>query len=180
MMASGACAALACGDSTPSPVHVGQFGAYKDPYKQLRLSSGETLTVYRVKVWTFTDGSAPALQIEYESPVPVSDTVAVRQWALQIWPVLVSYLDTLKFSTAIITASNLRRQQRGDVWTLAAKSFGVIAVRDVTRRWRFKGDTITLPPADLPPGTGLFERDGSAVLVPHDPRAFDTPRRYTI
>ena len=44
----------------------GQFGPYHWKNEQLRLPDGDTLTVYRVKLWQFGDGSPPALQFEYD------------------------------------------------------------------------------------------------------------------
>ncbi|HEV3483823.1 MAG TPA: hypothetical protein VG106_00335 [Vicinamibacterales bacterium] len=35
---------------------------------------------------TFADGAPPALQLEYEAPVPVRETAGLRTLAHRIWP----------------------------------------------------------------------------------------------
>ena len=162
--------ASACEPAAPRS----QFGEYRPPFKQLRLPGGDTLTVYRVKLWTFDDGSPTALQIEYEPPFAVDDTVAAHLLARHVWPAIAPYLDTLRLNGAILTATNLRRQDAAGAWAATVKSFGIIAKRDsLVGTWHIEGDTIPVR-GDGGDGTGkagggVFERNG-APLVLH-PRA---------
>lgn len=162
----GPLAPLSCG----SPPDVGQFGAYVGPYKLIRLPSGDTLTVYRVKYWTFTDGSAPALQLEYQTRVTVDDTAAVRAEQRRLWPVFQPYIGQAAVSKAILTATD--RDYRGGpaAHVTRMQHFGTIAVRDSLGTWRFRGDGSPLP-AGVPTGgvagkgVGIFERSGAPLSL---------------
>jgi hypothetical protein len=143
---------------------MGQFGAYHAQNSVLRLSTGQQLTVYRVKTWTFSDGGVPALQLEYESPVSVSDTAAVRRNGRLLWPTFARYLGANGFRSAIVTATNLRRAGRWPVWGSTQRSYGLVADRDSSGLWRFEQDADVLPPADSGRGTGIYEYSGALLL----------------
>src|SRR5438045_3716890 len=85
----GGCVPLSCGEA---PI-VSQFGAYPRQPAQLQTANGEHFPVYRVKYWRFENGEPPALQLEYEPPVSVADTAALRVYAREVWPVFRPYLD---------------------------------------------------------------------------------------
>ncbi len=144
---------------------VGQFGPYYRQTKQLRLPSGETLIVYRVKHWTFANGQPPALQLEYEAPFPVSDTARLRALTRRIWPAFAPYVEGAGLRAAIVTATNLQRREAGRAWAAQMQHFGLIAERDSTGRWRLQGDTVTLPPAEPSRTLRIFEADGRPLLV---------------
>jgi hypothetical protein len=164
----------ACAPLTPlscgSPPDVSQFGAYEGPFKSVRLPSGDSLTVYRVKYWTFTDGSAPALQLEYQTQVSIADTVAVQSEQRRIWPVFKTYIDRAAVSNAILTATD-RHYSGGPAAHLTfMKHFGSIAVRDTHGAWRFDGDSTPLSPAVPAHGAdgkriGIFERSGAPFSI---------------
>lgn len=147
---------LSCGDA---PV-MGQFGAYPTKPGYLVTTKGGHLPVYRLKYWTFKDNSPPSLQLEYEPPVSVDDTAAIRSYAHAVWPAFRTYLDAAATRGAIITATNLVKVQKGIAWTSRARSFGLIASRDSLGRWIFDGETEPLPDADTV-RTGIFQPDGS-------------------
>jgi hypothetical protein len=149
---------------------VGQFGTYAGPFKLIRLPSGDTLTVYRVKYWTFTDSSAPALQLEYQTQVVISDVEAVRAEQRKLWPVFESYVDRLDLSTAILTATDRNRRGSGVAHVTTMRHYGTIAVRDSIGIWRFQGDSVPLPPAVAfqgvgGKGVGIFERSGAPLDI---------------
>jgi len=143
---------------------MGQFGAYHRQHKTLRLATGEELTVYRVKTWTFSDGAPPALQLEYELPSSVSDTDAVRRYGRLAWPVFDRYLEKRGFQSAIVTATNLRRTDSGPAWSSTQQSFGLVADRNSSGRWHFEGDPNALPPADTASNAGIYEYSGAPLL----------------
>lgn len=154
-------AMVACGRSEP----VSQFGAYHEPTGSLRLPDGRTMPVYRVKPWTFADGSPPALQLEYEPPVDVADSTAARRVARAVWPVFAPYVVVAGTPVAIVTATNLRRRGGPVAWTATLHHFGLVARRAPDGRWRFDGDTAALPSGlsefGRPKGPGIFEPDGT-------------------
>jgi hypothetical protein len=154
------CFPVSCTSGEP----VGQFGAYHAQNKTLRLKTGDSLTVYRVKTWSFTNGDAPSLQLEYEPPVAVSDTAAMRRYARLIWPVFVRYLDASRFRAAIVTATNLRRTRAGLAWTSTQRSWGVLADRDSSGHWFFRDDPVALPLADTSASAGIYEYSGAPLL----------------
>jgi hypothetical protein len=168
-----ACAPLAplsCG----SPPDVSQFGAYEGPFKFIRLPSGDSLTVYRVKYWTFTDGSAPALQLEYQTRVSITDTVAVKSEQRRLWPVFKTYVDRAALSTGIMTATD--RDYRGGpaAHLTLMRHYGAIAARDAHGAWRFGGDSSPLPAAvplagSADNGIGIFERSGAPFTIGPQP-----------
>jgi len=155
-------AATACGGEAPM---VGQFGQYYKENKQLRLASGDTYTVYRVKSWTFNDGNPPALQLEYEAPTSVDDTVALKALARRIWPAFAPYVQQAGVSTGIITATNLRRKGFGGAWKASIRSYGLIAHRDSAGVWRLVGDFAPLPPAEAGGGPRIFEANGDPLVL---------------
>ena len=124
------------------------------------------MPVSRVKHWTFADGSPPALQLEYEPPIDVADSAAVRRFARAVWPVFAPYAAAAGTPAAIITATNLRRRGGPLAWTATLHHFGVVAHRGPGGQWRLDGDTAALPPPGLgefgrPKGPGIFEPDGT-------------------
>jgi hypothetical protein len=122
----------------------------------LLLAPTEEVTVYRVKYWSFADGTPPALQLEYEPPFSVDDTVAARREAVHLWPAFAPYLEANGLTCAIVTATNLRRSIRLLSWlpawlpltTSYFHSFGLVAAKGPDGAWRFEGFTDPLPPAD--------------------------------
>jgi hypothetical protein len=168
-----ACAPLvpfSCG----SPPDTSQFGAYSGPFKLIRLPSGDSFTVYRVKYWTFTDQSNPALQLEYQTQVSITDTVAVKLEQRRLWPVFRSYVDRAALSTGIVTATD--RDYRGNsvAHLSLMQHFGSIAHRDSSGVWRFGDDSSPLPPPIPAAGSvgddiGIFERDGTPLAIGPQP-----------
>jgi hypothetical protein len=139
-------ATAACGG--PPPVR-GQFGAYAAQNQRLRLADGDTFTVYRVKHWTFTDGSSPALQLEYASHVPMEDTLRLRQEAWRIWPSFAAYVEATGVQAAVVTATQLTVRRKGIAWASRTSHFGVVANRGMDGRWYLNGPPgLPLPPAD--------------------------------
>ncbi len=148
----------ACQGSTP----IGQYGPYSPESMHLVLAT-ETLTVYRMKHWTFTDGSAPALQLEYANSLGMSDTNALRRKAVEIWPAFAPYVEDRALESAIITATILRKRSFGVFATTDNQYFGVIAFRDSLRQWHLEGDTARLPDPDWAGGPRLIDASGAAV-----------------
>ena len=151
-------AALMLGCEPPAPPS--QFGDYRPPYKHLRFSSGDSVTVYRVKYWTFSNGDSPALQLEYEPPVPMSDTAVLRDVARQVWPFFEPYVDSLHLTGAILTATHLEVYRGGEAQVSRTRSYGFTAKRDTGGVWRLTDDPRPLPP---PEKVGaIFEANGVA------------------
>lgn len=138
--------AAACGE--PPSVR-GPFGAYAAQNQRLQLADGDTFTVYRVKHWTFADGSPPALQLEYASHVPMDDTLRLRREARRIWPSFAAYVDAVGVQAAIVTATHLTVRRKGIAWASRTSYFGVGAHRGPDGRWYLNGPPgLPLPPAD--------------------------------
>ena len=153
---------LACNPTLPQ----GQFGPYSRTVMHLVLGPAETLTVYRVKYWTSNDGSAPALQLEYEAPFPVSDTAAVRREAIHLWPMFAPYVRGMGLSAGIITATNLRIRGLWPIaWSSQTHHFGFVVEEGSIGHWHFQHDTAQLPPPD----TSGIERiiDAHGKPLPH-------------
>ena len=121
---------------------MGEFGPYVAPFKLLRLDDGDTLTVYRVKAWKFSDGSPPALQIEYALPRGSPDSVAVRQLTIKIWPTFRPYVEQLKFSKAIITGTRIERLSGGIGAKTTLRHYSRTADRDSAGQWRLADDGV--------------------------------------
>jgi hypothetical protein len=153
---------LVCSCSPALPQ--GQFGPYYRQSKHLVLAPRETLTVYRVKYWTFNDGSSPALQLEYEAAFPVSDTAAVRREARHLWPTFVPYVEHRGLRAAILTATNFRLS---GVWPIAWTShdyhFGLIAEKGPGEAWYLQHDAVPLPPSDSAPSPRIIDVNGQPV-----------------
>lgn len=150
------CFPMTCGEA---PI-VSQFGAYPRQPGYLQTAAGERFPVYRLKYWRFDDGGPPALQLEYEPPVSVADTAALRRYARVVWPALRPYLDAAAVRGAILTATNLERSRFGLVSTAKLHHFGILAREDSLGRWHLDGDSVPLPPADS--GTaGIFRPNGA-------------------
>ena len=159
VLALAGCFPLSCGLAAPT-VPASQFGTYRPPFKLLRLADGDTFTVYRVKYWIFKDRSAPSLQLEYEAPIDVADSVAIRALARRVWPAFVPYVEDLGLHNAIITATNLRRKGTDLAWVSTLHHYGIVVVQDSAGRWHFVHDTVTLPPGQRDHAT-IFERSGA-------------------
>jgi hypothetical protein len=156
--------ALLCVACEPAPPQ-GQFGTYPKHTKQLRLASGDTFTVYRVKHWTFNDGTPPALQLEYEPPFSVDDTVRLRHLAYRIWPAFAPYVEKVGLTGAILTATNLRTKRSGLASASRVQSYGLIVHRDSLGIWRIVGDPSPLPPAETMGEPRIFEASGDPLLM---------------
>jgi len=152
--------ATACTQVVP-----GDYGPYYPQTKFIRLSNGDTLVVYRVKYWQFRDGSPPALQLEYESPVSVDDSAAVFDEAIRIWPAFAQYPEEAELNRAIITATNLTKRGFPGLWQASFKHFGLTVVQDTAGNWRFEGHQGVLPPAENPRSPKIFEANGAAISM---------------
>ena len=153
----------------------GQFGPYDLKNAHLLLSPTESLVVYRVKYWTFRDGSAPALQLEYEPPFAVTDTAAVRREAVRLWPLFGPYVKGMGLSAGIITATNFHLSGVWPyVWTSNQKSFGVVIEEGAPNHWHFRYDTMDLPPIDTSGATAIVDPQGKPVPH-HQPAPPDAP-----
>lgn len=154
---------------------MGKFGPYHWINKQLRLPGGDTLTVYRVKIWQFGSGQPQALQLEYESRASVADVAAVRHQLDLVWPAFVPYVEAMHMTAAIVTATNLVRSGAPpQPWTAQFKSFGHTMKRGPDGQWRVTGE-----PTDstLPPSLGadkflIYEATG-ALYRPDEPPTSD-------
>jgi len=161
----------ACQASVP----IGKYGPYNDTNMHV-IVGAETLTVYRIKGWAFADGSPPALQLEYASPVDISDHEALRQKAVQIWPAFAPYVEAMNLRSAIITATLLQKRSLGDFATTNNKYFGLIVVRDSAGAWHFEDDSVRLPPADWQGGPRVLDVDGRPLPFRAVPRDTIAPR----
>ncbi len=148
---------LGCGRSQPQ----GHFGAYRrTDNKILRLASGDTFTVYRVKYWLLRDGSPPALQLEYAPPFPVSDTARLHALTYRLWPAFAPYVRAADTRVAILTATNLVWRGNALAWRATFNHFGLIAERDSAGTWRLNGERFPLPPAEEGAPPRIFEASG--------------------
>lgn len=166
--------ASACSPLSPSSCGTGvplsQYGAYAPPFKRLQLPDGSSLTVYRVKHWTFTEDSATALQLEFQTLVPITDTLALRSQAATVWPVFARYVEQLGVSHALLTATDLRPDRGSVVSTGTIRSFGIMLVRDSAGVWRYRAGGQLLPPiAQFHSDVGIFEANGKEFQVPAAP-----------
>jgi hypothetical protein len=142
----------------------GQYGPYlPGNEKHLRLPSGQSLAIYRVKYWTFSSGDAPAMQFEYEALDPLADTAALRQRARQLWPAFAPYVEASGLRNGIITATKLERHGVPGFWSSTMKHFGLLVSRDAAGTWRFKDDGGVLPPADATRGPQIVEPTGAVM-----------------
>jgi hypothetical protein len=153
---SSGCFPLMCGRTVPR----GQFGLYQPPFLRAQLPDGDTLTVYRVKLWTFADNSPPSLQVEYEAPFPIADSAAVLRLNRRLWPAVVPYAETLGVSGVILTATNFRLQQRGRGATWQLRHYGAVVHRPHATRWMLGTDTIALSGTSTSDQVGIFLPDG--------------------
>jgi hypothetical protein len=151
----------ACVASEPA----GQFGVYHEHNKRIYLPDGDTLTVYRVKLWEFKDGSPPALQLEYASPVPLSDTVALRRLAERIWPAFVPYVEEARVTTAILTATQLEKVGGPGAWAARTHSFGIVAEHDTGSVWRVRHSRELLPSREQGGKGRIAEADGRPLVL---------------
>src|SRR6266542_7100650 len=152
----------------------GQFGSYYRETKHLVVAPSNTLTVYRVRYWSFKDGSSPALQLEYEAPFAVSDTEAVRREAFRLWPAFAPYVEAKRLRAAIITATNFRISGVWPIaWTSHQNHFGLIAQKGPGDQWHLQHDTTVLPPADSSGIARIIDVDGK-------PLSLDFPLPATI
>ncbi len=159
--------------SRPAPRS--QFGAYSTPTLYLRLVGGDSIAVYRVKYWTFSDGSPPATQLEFEPPFDVEDTSAVKRYAREVWPSFAPYVDRMGTPGAILTATNLRVKRQLFTWTSTTRHYGLVLHRGEDGRWRVEGDSVPFPDAaqsvGVPKGPGVFNPDGRPFEITSGPPA---------
>ena len=142
---------------------VGQFGPYHWINKELRLPDGDTLTVFRVKLWQFPSGQSPALQLEYESRISVDDSAGVRRDLLRVWPAFAPYVEAMHLRSAIVTATNITRHGAPPLpWTATFHSYGHILARDPQGAWLFRNEPASdaLPPSLGPDVFLIFEASG--------------------
>jgi hypothetical protein len=131
-----------------SPNPSGQFGEYHDANLVLWLPGGDTVTVYRVKYWTFYDGEPPALQLEYASRAPTTDTEAVLAFGRTLWPAFVPYVERMRLTHAVLTATQVTDVKGGSARFVSRHSYGVTAELDLDGMWRFQGHPEPLPTGD--------------------------------
>ncbi len=149
---------------------MGDYGLYQPPYLHLNLDGGQQLVVYRVKGWQFTDGQSPALQIEYEAPFSVADTVSVRRLAHDVWPTFFPYVNGIRLRTGILTATNLHARSYAGLYCSANRhSFGMIAQEDLPGVWRFQGEGEALPPVPDTMTPHVVRADGTPLPISHAP-----------
>jgi len=158
-------AAVAAGQGPPPR---GQFGEYREHNPLLRTAAGDTFTVFRVKYWTF-DQDPHALQLEYASPGPVSDTLAVRAMVRRIWPSFAPYVERLGLDAALVTATNFERTGSFLAWNARFQSFTVTIRRDASGQWRPDGAREPLPPAEAGGPPRIFRPDGQPMPFPSPP-----------
>lgn len=127
----------------------------------LRLANGESLTVYRLKLWHLAADSA--LQIEYSPRFDVSDTQAVKALARRVWPVFRRYVDVVQPSRAVLTATNLQQARQFLTVRTIARHFGMVAQRGHDGVWHFARDTAGLPEASTLPQEGILTAAGEAL-----------------
>ena len=162
--------ASACTLSVPQ----GQYGPYiPGQEKQLRLSTGDSFVVYRVKYWLFSSGEPPSLQLEYEALDPIADSAALRRRARELWPAFAPYVEALGLRGGIITATRLKRRGFMGVWTVTTTHFGLLENRDSNGIWRFVDDTSPLPPGDFTRGPQIIEPTGKPLPFSHEPPRID-------
>ena len=100
--------------------------------EKLTLESGETVRVLQRKKWTFTDGSPPALQLVYETKVPIADSVGLLLEARQVWEAFVPEVEKAGFTAAALTPT----QARGVPGVVhLTTSFGFVATRASSGIW---------------------------------------------
>lgn len=150
---------FSCGSHVPT----GQFGNYAGPFTLAKLPDGDTLTVYRVKLWRFGDGAPPALQLEYQTPGRLGDSVAVRAELTRVWPVFVPYVEQLGLRSAIVTASDWQRRGNGMASTSSIRSFGFVAARASDGTWMLVGGGALPAAATLSDEVGIFQRNGQPI-----------------
>ena len=124
---------------------MGDYGPYQPPYLHINLDGGQQLVVYRVKRWQ--DGQSPALQIEYEAPFAIADSVKARRLAHDVWPAFFPYVNGIGLRAAILTGTNLHARSYVGLYCAAYRqSFGMIANESPSGVWRFQGEGEALPP----------------------------------
>jgi hypothetical protein len=137
----------------------GEYGTYEGPFLLATLPSGDTLTVYRVKTWTLTEGGH-ALQLEFQTRVPITDTSALRMQFARVWSVFAPYAEESGAQSAILTATDLRLSALGTAASFSRSSFGFIVSRDSSGVWRADDGTFLPVPVVPQNGAGIFTRDG--------------------
>ena len=155
------CFPIMCGRTVP----VGRFGSYRPPHLRARLPGGDTLTVYRVRLWTFQDDSPPSLQVEYESPIPVGDTMAVARINRRLLPVVVPYAEELGIPGIILTATNFRYEKRRFAPKWRLDHYSAVAHRPHAGLWMLGADSITMRAVEVKHGSGIFRQDGQPLDV---------------
>ena len=152
--------ATACMPAAPQ----GQFGPYIPGHeKHLILEDNHSLTIYRIKYWTFASGEPPAVQVEYEALDSLDNIEALRHRAVKLWPAFAPYIETAGVRTAIVTATKLKRRGIVGFGTLTMKHYGLTLNRDSLGTWRFEDDHSTVPPADFKRGPQIIEFNGQAL-----------------
>lgn len=141
-----AAAVGALGTACAAPVQ-GPYGRYPERTQELRLPS-DTLVVYRMRAWTHVGSAGTALQIEYATPLPLGDTVALRALARYVWPSFAPYVEAAKVDRAMLTATALDVRGIYVVRRWSLRHYNVVAARDSSGVWRMWGEGTPLPPAD--------------------------------
>ena len=156
------CFPLTCGRAPAAS----RFGSYPDRPGYIQVATGERFPVYRIKYWRFADSTSSALQLEYEPPVSVADTAAVRAYAHTVWPVFLPYVRAAGVRAAIVTATNLQRERSGPFSAVHLHHFGIVVQKDSLGRWFFDGET-TPAPTGRGSGGGIFQSDGTRLPIGH-------------
>jgi hypothetical protein len=173
-------ALLGCG----TPDAMGQYGQYHITNRWIHLRAGDSLKVFRVKYWVFTDGSKPAVQLEYASPTGTADSVTAFSLLERIWPAFAPYVEKADLDKAIITETVLDTLNVSPVKLSGTRHFGIVVIHDADGVWRVKLSGRALAPASTTETLGLTDING----VPMSPTQFaesmnslvdsmDAPRR---
>lgn len=143
----------------------GKIGDYPLHPMVMRLTPPETLLVYRVTKRVFPDGSQPALQLEFEAPFDVRDTILATALAVRVWPSFLPYVEGGGFRAAIVTATNLHSIGQPGSGAIARRSFGLVAQPDSIGVWRFAGALEALPGAEKRERPSIYLPNGTPLSI---------------
>jgi hypothetical protein len=163
-------ALIACG----SPEPVGQYGVYRDQVQRLHLDSGGTVDLFRVKLWSFRNGDAPALQLEYAATSQSIDSTHAYERAKEIWPSIAPYVEGIGVHNAIITATVLQMSRAPMIQASLMRHFGFVFQQDPNGIWHCRGHPDTLPLARRDSRIRLTNADGVPISVEAFSRSFLT------
>jgi hypothetical protein len=118
----------------------------------------------------FKSGEPPALQLEYQSELPITDTAALWKEVREIWPAFARYLEGMKLTGGIITASEpVDMNQIGPFSTSHRKRFGFIFSRSTDGQWLGKAEVEPMPAAETSGPLRIHDAKGDIVPIPSSP-----------